>query len=444
MDMFTTLDEFIDTKNEKPVFVLKGYAGTGKTTIVAALVKVLPLFNLKYVLIAPTGRAAKVISQYAKKTAFTIHKKIYKTKGNEESGPVFKRIKNYHNNTLFIADEASMISTSSDSGGSNLLSDLVDFVFEGKNNKLMLVGDLAQLPPVMQEKSFALDGNYLGREYNVTIHESTLTEITRQAQDSGILSNATYVRNLLIDSKKPLKFSTINHPDIFKMTGEKLEDGLRYVYDKYGVENSLIICRSNKNAVMYNHFIRNSLFFKEDELDAGDLLLIARNNYTFVDEQIPSGFIANGDFVEVRKIKRTEEMHGFRFADVEIVMADIENAEPFEAKIMLDTLHTNVPAMSREDNQKLYKSVLIDYVDLNKKAQSEALKKDKYLNALQVKYAYALTCHKSQGGQWDAVFVDQGYLNENYDDKEFIRWIYTAMTRAKKELFLVNFDTKFF
>lgn len=442
---FLAIDQFIAANTIKPTMILKGYAGTGKTSIVATLVKVLPLFNYKFVLLAPTGRAAKVISQYAKRTAFTIHKRIYKTKsGQESTGPVFSQTKNYQSNTIFIVDEASMISSEADYKNKSLLNDLIQYVFEKEGNKLLLVGDTAQLPPVHQEKSMALDKEHLADVYRLDAEESILTEITRQAENSGILLNATSLRNSLFQKTKQVKFNTKSHPDIFRMTGEKLEDGLRYAHDKYGLENTLIICRSNKNAVMYNHYIRNSLFYKEDELDAGDLIMISRNNYNFASDQVPSGFLANGDFVEVLKIKKFEEMYGLRFADVEIRLIDYPDAEPFEAKIILDGLHTYTPSLSQEQNQDLYKHVLIDYADLNKKQQKAAMKEDKYLNALQVKYAYALTCHKSQGGQWDAVFVDQGYLGETEIDNDFIRWTYTAITRAKNELFLVNFDTKFF
>lgn len=442
---FLAIDQFVAAQTAKPTMILKGYAGTGKTSIVATLVKVLPLFNYKFVLLAPTGRAAKVISQYAKRTAFTIHKRIYKAKSSQEdTSPVFSQTKNYQSNTIFIVDEASMISSEADYKNKSLLHDLVQYVFEKEGNKLLLVGDTAQLPPVHQEKSLALDREHLSDVFHLDTAESILTEITRQAENSGILLNATSLRNSLFQKEKQVHFDTKSHKDIYRMTGERLEDGLRYAHDKYGLENTLIICRSNKNAVMYNHYIRNTLFYKEDELDAGDLLMISRNNYNFATDQVPSGFLANGDFIEILKIKKFEELHGLRFADVEIRLTDYPDAEPFEAKIILDGLHSYTPALTQEQNQALYKSVLIDYADLPRKKQKEAMKEDKYLNALQVKYAYALTCHKSQGGQWDAVFVDQGYLGESEIDNDFIRWTYTAITRAKNELFLVNFDTKFF
>ena len=439
--LFEAIDQFIGDQSKKSVFVLKGYAGTGKTTSIASLIKVLPLFNYKYVMLAPTGRAAKVISQYAKRTAFTIHKKIYKSKHTEKEGLVFKLTKNYHSNTLFIVDEASMIH--SESSGQNLLRDLIQFTFEGKDNKLMLVGDDAQLPPVMQEKSLALDPSYLHDNYHCSIHSSILTNITRQAAESGIIANATSTR-ISLKQKKKLSFNTKDYQDIYRMNSDKLEDGLLYAHNKYGLENTLIISRSNRNAVQYNHFIRNQLFYKEDELDAGDLLLVAKNNYSIADSDIPSGFIANGDFIEILKVKKYEEQYGFRFADAEIRFIDYENSEPLSVKLMLNTLHSHAPAMTQEENRSLYQAVLGELGGMTKKEQKEEFQSNPYLNALQVKYAYALTCHKAQGGQWDAVFVDQGYIHEDQSDEELAKWVYTAITRAKKELFLVNFDTKFF
>ena len=444
-ELFLQLDNFITCSEKRTTFILKGYAGTGKTSVIATLVKVLPLFNYRFVLLAPTGRAAKVISQYAHKSSFTIHKKIFKTKSskNEIDSPIFSRAKNYATKTIFIVDEASMISTIRENG-QDLLTSLVDFVFEAADNKLLLVGDIAQLPPVFQQNSFALDRDYLVSKYHLFAKEALLTDITRQAEESGILYNATMLRKSLASNTLDIKLHTKDRKDIYRMNSSRLGDGLQYAYDKYGIENTIVICRSNKNAVMYNHFIRNQLMFKEEELEVGDVLLISRNNYTYSSDQIPSGFLANGDFIEVTKILNWEEIHGFRFADLMVRMVDVPQADNIYVKVILDTLHQYTPALSKEDNQKLYESVLQDYMDLNKKEQALAIKEDKYLNAVQVKYAYALTCHKSQGGQWDAVFVDQGYLPEDKIDSEFCRWLYTAITRSKSELFLVNFDQQFF
>lgn len=427
-------------------FLLKGYAGTGKTTIISTLIKVLKNFGYKSVLLAPTGRAAKVMSGYSEKIALTIHKKIYKQTADAFSGTLtFQRQKNYHDNTLFIVDEASMITDDADFGSRSLLADLVEFVFENPGNKLMLVGDTAQLPPVGKELSPALDGDYLERTFYMSVFQEELKEVMRQDEQSGILFNATQLRNQLGAEAADIHITTRSYRDVFKMTGEKLEEGLRYAYDKYGTENSIILTRSNKAAVQYNEYIRRVINFSEDELDAGDRLMVVRNNYNILDEDSPAGFIANGDFVELLKIRKTHEMHGFRFADVTLRLTDYEKQPEFDAKIFLDTLHSPSASMSAEDNKKLYESVQQDYFYIkSKKDRVEALRKDPYLNALQVKFAYALTCHKAQGGQWSAVFIDQGYLPEEQINTEFVRWLYTAITRATDEVFLMNFHQQFF
>lgn len=427
-------------------FLLKGYAGTGKTTIISTLIKVIKSYGFKSVLLAPTGRAAKVMSNYADKNALTIHKKIYKQTADSFSGSLaFQRQKNYHDNTLFIVDEASMITDEADFGNRSLLADLIDFVFENPGNKLMLVGDVAQLPPVGQELSPALDKDFLEKTYYLSVFQEELKEVMRQDELSGILFNATELRNQLREEKPAIKITTKSFRDMFRMTGEKLEEGLRYAYDKFGQENTIILTRSNKSAVQYNEFIRRTINFSEEELDAGDRLMIVRNNYNVLDEDSPAGFIANGDFVELLKIRKTQDLHGFRFADVTLRLTDYDKQPEFDAKIILDTLHSSTPSMTTEDNRKLYESVLQDYFEIkSKKERMEALRKDPFLNALQVKFAYALTTHKSQGGQWSAVFIDQGYLPEEQINNEFIRWLYTAITRATDEVFLMNFHPHFF
>ncbi|MTI19820.1 ATP-dependent endonuclease [Fulvivirga sp. RKSG066] len=441
--LFTKVDSFLKAE-DRPVLLIKGYAGTGKTTVVSALTQVLPLFNFKFVLLAPTGRAAKVMSSYANKMAFTIHKKIYKQASDDGVGPVFKRQSNYAKNTVFIIDESSMISE--DTGiGRGLLSDLMDFVFTSDSNKLILIGDNAQLPPVGQTDSPALNNDHLNFNFNTTVFESVLTEVTRQASDSGILKNATRLREQIKNQKPQIKISTGGEKDIFRMTGEKMEEGLRWAYDRYGIENTVIICRSNKLANNYNQYIRNRIHFYESELEAGELLMVVRNNYLHSPGDQTGGFLANGDFVQVQKIVSFEEMYGFRFATLQLKLPDYPSETSFEAKVILDTLHTESSALSNEQNKKLYDQVKADYFDLStKKEIKEALKKDPYLNALQVKFAYALTCHKSQGGQWPAVFVDQGFIKIDEIDREYVRWLYTAVTRATTQLFMVNFDQSFF
>lgn len=446
LKLFDKMDDFLSLKHPSEILVLRGYAGTGKTSLIPALVEVLPLFNFKFLLMAPTGRAAKVMSGYTKRSAFTLHKIIFRQVADPGSGQLkFKRLKNYYKNTIFIVDEASMLSEDDNYGQAGVLSELMSFVFEHSSNKLILIGDTAQLPPVGQENSPALDRSFLEAKFKRATLEVELTEVMRQQLGSGILSNATELRNQLHTDSVNIQFETKRYKDVYRMTGEKLEDGLRYSYDKHGPEDTMVVCRSNKSAVMFNKHIRMSILYRQDEVEAGDHLMIVRNNYHYVPTDSPSGFLANGDFVWVKKIVNTEEMYGFRFATLELQLVDLPNAEPFEAKVILDTLHTHTPALTQEQNKELYFKVLDDYQDItNKKLLTEKLREDAYLNALQIKYAYAVTCHKSQGGQWKSVFVDQGYLTEEQINKEYIRWLYTAITRATKELFLVNFNQQLF
>ncbi len=443
--LFYMFDRFIDKGEDYPVMVLHGYAGTGKTSVVSALVKTLPLFNYKFLLLAPTGRAAKVMSFYTKRTAFTIHKIIYQQAANPRSGQLlFKRVKNYNKNTVFVVDEASMLSGEGSFGENGLLKDLLAYVFEHSSNKLLLIGDTAQLPPVGQTFSAGLDQQYLTGVTGSPVLFTELDEVMRQNEGSGILLNATHLRQQLAAGSPEIHLQTRELPDIFRMTGERLADGLTYAYDKYGMDETIVICRSNRDAVMYNKHIREQLLFRSEEIEAGDLLMIVRNNYFYVPDDAPSGFLANGDFVEVIKVVSFAELYGFRFATLSLRLLD-DHGGPFTATVILESLHTHAPALTTEDNQKLYEEVLQDYADItNKKELNEALRADPYLNALQVKYAYAVTCHKSQGGQWQAVFVDQGYLTAERINEEFVRWLYTAITRATKEVFLLNFHDRFF
>jgi len=441
--LFRKLDNFIQNKtNNREVFLLKGFAGTGKTTVVRALVKILNSFGYKYVLLAPTGRAAKVMATYTRTPASTIHKKIYRQAANAFSeGLIFNRQPNKLADTIFIVDEASMISDEKAFGDSGLLQDLIQYVYEKKNNKLLLIGDTAQLPPVNQSLSPSLDATYLTGNFRCHVQEIELRQVMRQAQESGILMNATNLREQLSLPEPELKLSTRRYKDIYRMTGEKLEDGLRYAYDKFGVENTTVICRSNKNANLYNQHIRRQIFFAEDEIGVGDYLMIVRNNYFWLAKDSTIGFMANGDFVEITKIIRYEDMYDFRFADVQIRFVDYPEEPEMEVKILLDTLYTEAPALPADKSKKLYEEVLKDYSDLGtKKERTKQLRNNPYLNALQVKFAYALTCHKAQGGQWKAVFVDHGFLKEDMVNTEFARWLYTAVTRSAQELYLLNFN----
>jgi ATP-dependent exoDNAse (exonuclease V) alpha subunit len=445
-EFFKRMDDFLlQDPSEKPVFVLKGYAGTGKTSLTSALVKVLPKLDLRSLLMAPTGRAAKVMSNYSGRGAYTIHKIIYKPKGDPGTmGGGFILQKNYYKDTVFIVDESSMLA---DDGGmsGNLLWDLIQYVFSGKDNRLLLIGDTAQLPPVGSEYSPALDAEYLLRHYRLKASQIELSEVMRQRLESGILYNATALRDQLQQRAPAVKIETNRFKDTFKMTSEKLEDGLRYAYSKFGTESTTIVTRSNKSAVQYNLYIRRIIQFFEDEINTGDLLMIVKNNYTYMAESEKVNFLANGDMVEVMKIRSFEEMYGLRFATLEIRLLDYPEEPFFEAKVILDTLYSPSPSLTREQYRSLYDQVAADYADVaNKTERMELIRKDPYLNALQVKFAYALTCHKAQGGQWKAVFVDQGYLNEEQVDRDFVRWLYTAVTRATEELYLVNFFPTFF
>jgi exodeoxyribonuclease-5 len=334
-----------------------------------------------------------------------------------------------------------------DDGGmsGNLLGDLIGFVFHGSGNRLLLVGDTAQLPPVGSEFSPALESDYLLRHYRLDADQIELTEVMRQRLESGILFNATNLREQLKAEIPQVRINTSMFRDIFKMTGEKLEDGLRYAYGKFGTENTTIVTRSNKAAVQYNLYIRKLIHFYEDEISTGDLLMIVKNNYTYMAESEKVNFLANGDMAEVMKIRSFEELYGFRFATLELRLLDYPDEPQFEAKVILDTLYSPSPSLTRDEYRSLYAQVSEDYADVASKVErQELIRKDPFLNSLQVKFAYALTCHKAQGGQWKAVFVDQGYLKEDQVDKDFTRWLYTAMTRATEELFLVNFSPSFF
>ncbi|SNR62040.1 ATP-dependent DNA helicase [Hymenobacter mucosus] len=443
--LFQQLDVFLkDQLPGRKAFVLRGYAGTGKTTVVSALVQWLHRMGRKYTLMAPTGRAAKVMSTYSGVAASTIHKKIYRqTSGTPSQGLTFQRQPNRAQDTLFIVDEASMISDEKAFGQNGLLDDVLNYVFEKPTNRLLLIGDTAQLPPVGQLVSPALDPEILRHRFRADVASVELRQVMRQAEESGILMNATVLREELREEEPHIQFFTKGYPDIFSMQGDKLEDGLRWAYKNFGHENSTIICRSNKNANQYNQYIRRILFEAEDEIESGDYLMVVRNNYFWLPKDSEIGFLANGDFVQVVKIIRRTEEFGFRFADARVRLVDYPDEPDMEVKLLLDTLHTDSPALSADQNKALYDAVSEDYAHLEtKKDRTAALRKDPFLNALQVKFAYALTCHKAQGGQWQAVFVDHGFLKEDMVNSEFARWLYTAVTRSSEKLFLLNFNPK--
>jgi ATP-dependent exoDNAse (exonuclease V) alpha subunit len=448
-ELFGRLDTFLTSDKGDECFILKGYAGTGKTTIVGALVKALRSYNYKYVLLAPTGRAAKVITSYSGKKAFTIHKRIYRKKSALNVDESFMPGDNLANDTLFIVDEASMISDEiSGNNRDTLLHDLVKYVYNTKNCKLLLVGDTAQLPPVGSDESPALDEKLMKAQFSLTIFSYELTDVLRQQKDSGILYNVTRVREIIRTKKIAApQIVTKGYPDVFRMSSEKLEEGINYAYNKYGNENTLIICRSNKNANLYNRQIRGRILWREEELTGGDQVMVVKNNYFWLQdkEEGSTGFIANGDIARIRKVRKFEELYGFRFADVQLEFIDYAEDPVLDCKVLLDTLYSEAPALQSIDQKRFYLEVMKDYDHItNKRQKHEELKLNPYYNALQIKFAYAITCHKAQGGQWDAVFVDQGYLTDEMVNMDFLRWFYTGCTRATKELFLVNFDGKFF
>jgi len=448
MELFGKLHSFLLTDNGDECFILKGYAGTGKTTVVSALVKALRYYNLKSVLLAPTGRAAKVITAYSGRKAFTVHKRIYRKKSAANMDSGFSRGDNLADNTLFIVDEASMISDETGLQHGSLLYDLVNYVYNAKNCKLMLVGDIAQLPPVGSETSPALDIKIMKDKFGLDIYSFELTDVLRQQKDSGILFNATKVRDMIRKRREQMpQIVTADYKDIHRMNGDTLVEELNTAYNKFGNEGTLIICRSNKSANAYNQQIRNRILYREEELTGGDQVMVVKNNYFWFQDQEEgsTGFIANGDIGRIRRVRRVEDMYGFRFADIQLEFTDYAEDPVIECKVLLDTLYTEAPALPNDVQKKFYLEVMKDYDHIpSKRDKWEELKKNPYYNALQIKFAYAVTCHKAQGGQWDAVFVDQGYLTEEMVNTDFLRWFYTACTRAKSELFLVNFHERFF
>ena len=439
-----SLSEFLLSTANETVFVLRGYAGTGKTSLVGALVKAMDKLQQKSVLLAPTGRAAKVFSAYAGHPAFTIHKKIYRQQSFSNEVSNFSINDNLTTHTLYIVDEASMISNEGLSGSmfgtGRLLDDLVEFVYSGAGCRLLLMGDTAQLPPVGEEQSPALVTEVL-KGYGLNVTEVDLTQVVRQVQASGILWNATQIRRLIAEEEcySLPKIKVSGFPDIKVVPGDELIETLTGCYEKDGMDETIVGCRSNKRANIYNKGIRAQILYREDELNTGDLLMIAKNNYYWTERYKEMDFIANGEIAVVRRVRRTRELYGFRFAEVVLSFPDYNDFE-IEANLLLDTLHSDAPALPKTENDRLFYSVLEDYADIsNKRDRMKKMKADPHYNALQVKYAYAVTCHKAQGGQWQNVFLDQGYMSDEYLTPDYFRWLYTAFTRASKTLYLVNY-----
>ena len=444
------LAHFVVNGKNNEIFLLKGFAGTGKTTIVATIVSSLWKVRMSSILMAPTGRAAKVMSVYSGNKAFTIHKKIYFPKKQAGGAVQFVLAPNKHRNTIFIVDEASMIpDTPADTKlfeNGSLLDDLMFYVDSGHNCKLVLIGDTAQLPPVKLELSPALEEDRLSLNYNKEVQYLELDEVMRQSDDSGVLYNATNLREQLqsqfFDS---FKFETGPFKDIIRLIdGTEIQEAIDSSYSENGKEETVIIVRSNKRANLYNQNIRERILFLDNDIAVGDYMMVVKNNYFWLKSNSEAGFIANGDIIEILELFAIKELYGFSFAEVKVKMVDYPNQKPFETVLLLDTITTVTPSLSYEDGNRLYQEVMKDYAhEKSKYKKFLGVKNNKYFNALQVKFSYAITCHKSQGGQWDTVFVEQPYL-PNGVDKDYLRWLYTAVTRAKRQLFLIGFKDDFF
>ena len=446
---FQQIAEFITNTDNNEIFVLKGFAGTGKTTLISTIVNNLVEINKKYVLLAPTGRAAKVIANYSNKPAFTIHKKIYFPKKGSGGGVTFTLQQNKHKNTLFIVDEASMISdVNSESKlyeNGSLLDDLISYIYSGTNCKMLLLGDTAQLPPVNSDISPALDIDSLALHYDKEIKHIELDEVMRQGENSGILTNATELRAILNEPFfDTFKFNLKGFKDVIRLTdGYDIQDAINSAYSNYSIEETAFIVRSNKRANQYNQQIRTKILDKENELSTGDFLMVVKNNYFWLKESDEAGFIANGDIVEVLEIFNIQELYGFQFAKVKIRMIDYPNQIPFETVLILNTLTSESPSLTYDESNRLYQEVMKDYEGETKYKKFQKVKANPHFNALQVKFSYSITCHKSQGGQWNTVFIEKPYLPEGID-RDYIRWLYTAITRAKNQLYLIGFKDEDF
>jgi len=445
-DLIRELGVFLESEMSSEIMLVKGYAGTGKTTLLKSLVKTLSELKQKSVLLAPTGRAAKVLTAYSGHPAWTIHKKIYRQKSGRDGLGEFVLDRNLHKNTCFIVDEASMIGDRSPNtffGSGDLLRDLLDYVEAGSQCRLVLVGDTAQLPPVGLDLSPALNRERL-ESFGYRVREIELTDVVRQAEDSGILHNATSIRNLITDGLEDYpRFHFDSFPDITMISGSELLETISASYDRYGTSDTIVVTRSNKRANKFNAGIRNQILWREEQVSPGDLLMVVKNNYFWKDSERRIDFIANGDIIRIEKVVSTEEVHGHKFANILITLPDYKDIE-MDVKVLLDVIDLDAPSLNYEQQKTLYLSVAEDYPDESSRRKvAEKISTDPYYNALQVKFAYAVTCHKAQGGQWKSVFLDQGYFTDEMLSLDYLRWLYTAFTRATEKLYLVNFAKQF-
>lgn len=447
------ISAFEVSEKSNPTYILKGYAGTGKTSLISAYVKVLKGIGKDFVLLAPTGRAAKVLTSYTGFSAQTIHRQIYQLTTDANGNTRLLIAHNPMKNTVFIIDEASMINDNSSQGDSvfssrSLLDDLVNYVFSQVQNKLLLVGDTAQLPPVGLNISPALNFEYIKNTYNLAVYAYEMTEVKRQSLDSGVLSAATELRNKISSLNQGLPFfsTTGFKQDVSRINdGTELEELLNQTFSERDFENGIVVCKTNKRANLYNQQVRNRILQFENELEGGDFLMVVKNNYFWLDEKSQAGFIANGDLVKLVRIRKIEEMYGFNFADVEIELLDYPDEKEIEVKILLNTLMADGPGLTQTDQQTLFEKVEEDYMDIpERRKRMGKMKKNPWLNALHVKFGYAMTCHKTQGGQWPVVIIDQGYLPDDKINTEYQRWLYTALTRSTNKVYLINFKDEFF
>lgn len=447
VDAIEKISDFVFDLNERSVFILRGYAGTGKTNLISAFTRALPYIKWRSVLLAPTGRAAKVLSLYSQRQALTIHKKIFKKQLNSEGGVSFSLAENLHRNTIFVVDEASMIGAGSEGENvfTNLLESLFEYVYSGENCKLILIGDTAQLPPVGSSESPALNPEYLKHAFYLNIQFYELKEVARQRLKSGILLNATNLREAISNDAFQVPKLRVT-ADFVRLAGDELEDTLNSCLSAYGEDNVLIVTRSNKRANLFNQSFRQRIKVYEDDLCTGDRIMIVKNNYYWLPESAGgNGFIANGDMAEITRIINREEVYGFHFCECVLRFTDYPELQEQQVKLLTDSLYSNNPALSSEEQKNLYQAVMEDVrEEPSKWLKMGYLKKSPYYNALQVKFSYAITCHKAQGGQWPVVFIDQGYLKEEEIDPDFLRWLYTAITRASEKIYLINFNDLFF
>jgi exodeoxyribonuclease-5 len=439
--------EFIVENSNDNIFLLTGYAGTGKTSVISSLVKTLEILKMKSFLLAPTGRAAKVLTSYTGNPAYTIHKKIYRQRSVKDGIGKFVLDHNLHKETFFIVDEASMISNDqgdqSPFGSGFLLDDLIEYVYSGNSCKLMIVGDTAQLPPVGSVLSKALDPDFLS-SYGFGLKEYEIKQVVRQSEGSGVLMNATRIRLAISEKRTDIpKIDNAHFKDIVRVSGNEFLEEISSAYDACGIGETIIVVNSNSMANRYNQGIRNQIFYREEEISTGDRIMIVKNNYFWLKEENSADFIANGDIAVVKRIRRYEEKFGFRFVEMTLFFAD--NNREIDAKVMIDTLHLDTPSLPSAKSQEFYHNIMTDYPGIkSKKKLHEAVRENPYFNALQIKFAYAVTCHKAQGGQWKRVFIDQGMFNRQDVTIDYLRWFYTAVTRSTEKLYLVNFSDKWF